>query len=126
MENTTTAIETILASVNPNRRESLEIALSLGAGVAMLSEIAAATRLARADTICLPEGRFEHLSRGKGWARKGRGDNAVWGERVNTGYRCTPGTWVIGSNDGYSRKDATTWKVRNVEVVPGTVWTIAE
>jgi hypothetical protein len=108
------------------RRESLRIAAELGADTATLRQLAAATRLRRGDTAILPAGRYAHLSWGRGWARKGRGENAVWGERTEAGnFRVGPGKWVVGSNDGFRRKETTSFNVRHVQVGEQT-WTIVE
>lgn len=75
-------------------------------------------------TITLPAHRFEGLSRGKGWARKGKGDSAEWGERTEKGYRVGPGRWTVGGSDGFSRKGEDTWTVEHI-TIDGKVWTIA-
>jgi len=75
-------------------------------------------------TILLPAGRYEGLSRGKGWARQGRGDSATWGEREDAGYRVGPGKWTVGSNDGFNRKEQTDWLVKHLKV-GDKVWTLA-
>ena len=92
---------------------------------ALFTELVRARRLSPKDTITLPPHRFEGLSRGRGWARKGRGENAVWGERKNTGgYRVGPGKWSVGATDGFTRKGSDEWVVKHVTV--GTeIWTVA-
>lgn len=87
-------------------------------------KLANAIRLARASSIVLPLGRYENLSRGRGWARKGRGNSVEWGEREAKGYRVGPGYWIVGSHDGYSRKDSEEWTVEHVQVGTET-WTVA-
>lgn len=106
------------------RRESLTMALALGASDAALETICDALRVARRNTIVLPRQHLETLSRGRGWARKGRGSTAVWGERVDGGYRVGPGRWTVGGNDGFSRKAETVWDVEHVTVGSET-WTVA-
>lgn len=106
------------------RKESLRIAIDAGASAVTLTELLNAVRVSRKPTIVLPSGRFEGLSRGKGWARKGKGENAQWGERVDKGYEVGAGRWSVGSSDGFSRKDATDWSVKNI-VVGDQTWTIA-
>lgn len=76
-------------------------------------------------TICLPPHRYEGLSRGRGWARKGRGANAEWGERTDGGYRVGPGRWTVGGNDGFSRKGEVIWTVEHIRVGEET-WTVAK
>lgn len=75
-------------------------------------------------TVELPAGKYEHLSRGRGWARKGRGDRVEWGDRVRDGYRVGPGRWTVGSTDGFARKSSTDWDVEHVQVGTQT-WTLA-
>ena len=132
---TETAIETVksrlerlghAATVTDKRLESLDIAHAAGVSDADFKRLAAATRLSRKDTVNLPPGRHENLSRGRGWARKGKGDNAVWGERIGDGdgYKVGPGTWSLGSTDGFRRKHEETWVVKHVQVGDQT-WTVA-
>jgi hypothetical protein len=79
-----------LEGISEQRLESLSIAHPL-VDDATFARLANALRLRRADTITLPAHRFEGLSRGRGWARKGRGASVEWGERVDGGYRVGPG-----------------------------------
>lgn len=111
-------------TVSDQRRESLAIALGLGADDATLARLRDATRLARRPTIILPPGRYEHCSRGRGWARMGRGSDVTWGERVDTGYQVGPGRWTVGSTDGFSRKKDVVWDVEHIAVGDQT-WTVA-
>lgn len=104
------------------RRESVIIAVRAGADWPTVKLIITAPRLSREDTIVLPPGRFEGLSRGRGWARMGKGSSAVWGEKASGGYRVGPGKWVIGSNDGFNRKDEVAWDVEHLKVGNET-WT---
>jgi hypothetical protein len=109
---------------NPKRIERLARAIELGATDAALEAICDAKRTSMTDTIVLPVQRYENLSRGRGWARKGRGSTAVWGERDDGGYRVGPGRWTVGGNDGFSRKGEDEWTVKHVTV--GTeIWTVA-
>lgn len=108
----------------PSRRESLSIAHNAGVTDNAFAVLASACRLDRKATIVLPQGKFERLSRGRGWARKGRGNDVVWGDREDNGYRVGPGRWTVGSNDGFQRKEQTDWDVEHV-IVGGTTWTIA-
>jgi hypothetical protein len=109
----------------PARIESLEIAVALGADEKTLVVLRDASRLCRNDTIILPAHRYESLSRGRGWARKGSGSSAVWGERADKGYRVSAGRWVVGATDGFSRKASDVWTVKHVRVGEAT-WTIAD
>ena len=113
-----------LLPLNSGRMESLRIASEAGADMATLTRIAAALRVAREPTIVLPMQRLEKLSRGKGWARKGKGSAAVWGEREDGGYRVGPGKWTVGGNDGFSRKGEDGWAVEHIAVGAET-WTLA-
>lgn len=110
--------------VSDTRRESLARALELGADKKTVERIRDAARLARKTTIVIPSGRYDHLSRGKGWARMGRGASVTWGERVDGGYRVGPGKWTVGSDDGFRRKSKLDWVVSHVQVGEQT-WTIA-
>lgn len=106
------------------RIESLHLAHAAGVDDDTFVQLAKAARLARKATIVLPAHRFEGLSRGRGWARKGTGDSAVWGERVEGGYRVGPGRWSVGGHDGFSRKGSETWTVTHIAVGADT-WTVA-
>lgn len=112
------------AEMSDKRRESVEIAHASGVDDATFVALVTALRCARKRTIVLPAHRLEAMSRGKGWARKGRGSDAEWGERVDGGYEVGPGKWTIGGNDGFSRKGEETWIVDHV-TVGGDVWTLA-
>ncbi len=114
-----------LPAPKPARAESLALAHAAGASDDTLRVLATAGRLARKESVVVPAHRFEGLSRGRGWARKGKGNDASWGDRVDGGYRVGPGRWVVGGDDGYSRKGQDEWTVRHV-TVGTTVWTIAD
>lgn len=116
--------ETNADPIHEGRAKSLARAVELGADDATLKVLCDAMRVNRAPTIVLPAHRYEGLSRGRGWARKGRGDSAEWGERTDKGYRVGPGTWTVGGNDGFSRKGETRWTVKHVAVGAET-WTVA-
>lgn len=123
----TQRLEAILAKfkdLHETRVESIKLAIELGADDDTLFAIAGAVRCSRKLTIILPAGRYEHLSRGRGWARQGSGSNAVWGERADVGYRVGPGKWVVGSTDGFNRKSSVNWTVKNINV-GDQVWTVA-
>ena len=110
--------------VTDERRENLARAAALGADRATLEALRDAARLKRAPYIVLPPHRFEGLSRGRGWARSGKGVAAQWGERVDSGYKVDPGRWCVGGSDGFQRKREDLWIVEHVQVGAET-WTIA-
>lgn len=118
-------IERLVPGATPTekRLESLTIAHPL-VDDATFAALVTAMNVARKDTVTLPVQRFENLSRGRGWARKGRGDSAVWGERTEKGYRVGPGRWTVGGQDGFSRKGEVAWTVKHVTIGTET-WTIA-
>lgn len=104
------------AQLTEARRETVRIAVRLGADVDALREIVTATRVSRSEAITLPAGRYAHLSRGRNWQRRNDGvfvDGAVG-----------PGKWTVGSTDGFNRKDKTAWTVIHVQVGAQT-WTAA-
>jgi hypothetical protein len=119
-------IETLCANreVSTKRQESLALAIAAGAPLSVLETLRDANRLAKSLTVVLPALRYESLSRGRGWARKGRGTAVTWGEHVEDGYQVGPGSWEVGATDGFSRKDKRTWTVKHVRVGDQT-WTIA-
>ena len=131
-DTTTSTTETEIAkivleagrAVSEVRLESLRKAIKLGATHEVLVMLATALRVGRKETVFLPAGRHEHLSRGSGWCRKGRGSDAVWGAREAPGYRCGPGRWIVGSSDGFHRNAEETYTARHVQV-GGETWTIA-
>lgn len=112
--------------VRHSRKNSLRIAIELGADDDALVRIRDAVRVSRKGdgTIILPPHHYENLSRGRGWARKGTGQGVTWGDRVDGGYEVSAGRWSIGGNDGFSRKDETIWDVKHIQVGSKT-WTIA-
>lgn len=111
--------------VSDTRKATLVSAIELGATDAALTKIRDARRVCRdSKTIVLPSQRYESLSRGRGWARMGKGPGAVWGERADGGYRVGPGRWTIGGNDGFTRKGEDMWDVSHV-AVGEQIWTIA-
>lgn len=131
--NTETATETTADRLNrlqvtpatEKRVESLTVANAAGVTDEVFREIATALRVKRdSESIVLPPHRYENLSRGRGWARLGKGARVTWGERVDGGYEVGPGCWDVGASDGFSRKDSATWTVKHV-TVGGATWTIA-
>ncbi len=68
-------------------------------------------------SVILPPNRFESLSKGRGWARLGKFDDAIWGVKVEGGYRVgRPGNWVVGGDDGFGRKREDSYKVARVKI----------
>lgn len=112
-------------TVSDPRLDTLRRAVSIGADEHTLALIRGAVRVSKSATIVLPANKLEGCSRGRGWARKGKGNSAEWGERVDGGYRVGPGKWSVGATDGFSRKRSDEWVVRNIKVGTET-WTIAE
>jgi len=110
-------------TIKPHELEALAIANSL-VNDKVFTQLATATHLSQEQTIVLPPGRYDHCSRGKGWARKGKGDNVTWGDRVKGGYEVGPGFWIVGSSDGFNRKSQLEWEVKHVQVGEQT-WTVA-
>jgi hypothetical protein len=101
--------------IGDGRCRALLLAASRGATPQDLRDIAEAVRTSTGDGITVPMHHYETLSRGRGWARLGRGEKAVWGERTEGGYRLRQeGRWVVGGHDGFSRRGETTWDVRVV------------
>ena len=49
--------------------------------------------------------RYGGLSRGKCWGRQGTGDAVRWADKSGSALYLTPGRWVVGSDDGFRRKD---------------------
>lgn len=94
------------AAPSEARCETLRLALIAGVDFSTFEKLATAGRV----------GPYDHLSRGKGWCRQGKGADAVWGKRDGSGYRVGPGDWVVGSTDGLRRKSSTPWKVEHVQV----------
>jgi hypothetical protein len=119
-------IEAVTAGhdVTEKRIEMLMRAIELGADIDTVETLRDADRISAKDSITLPFGRYEHCSRSKSWARLGKGDSVVWGERVDGGYAVsTPGSWTVGSSDGFNRKTTTSWRVRQIAVGSETWWT---
>lgn len=114
-----------ISAPSEKRLESLALATA-HVDDAVFTKLASAVRLKRnSETIVLPAHRYENLSRGRGWARQGKGDKAVFADRVEGGYECGKGRWSVGATDGFSRKDATEWNVSHVQVGEQT-WTVAD
>lgn len=126
-KNETLETRLLRMSIAPNdaRKETLRLAHEASVSDEVFADIASAVLVRRRGaTIILPGHRFENLSRGRGWARQGRGADATWGERVDQGYRVGPGRWTVGGNDGFSRKGEDVWTVKHLQV-GAHVWTVA-
>jgi hypothetical protein len=126
IEESAMELDTLIADkeVTDKRRGLLRRAIELGADDARLRRLRDAMRASDSETIVLPAHRFEGLSRGRGWARKGRGADVKWGTRVEGGYAVAPGLWSVGATDGFSRKRSNEWKVEHITIGAET-WTIA-
>jgi hypothetical protein len=111
--------------MTPARRASIARAIGLGADTETILRLRGVARLSQKITITIPAHRYEGLSRGRGWARLGRGQSVTWGDRVERGYRVGPGYWTVGGHDGYSRKGEDQWTVEHVMVGDET-WTVAQ
>lgn len=131
--NTGTTTETTAERLNrlqitpatEKRMESITLAHAAGVTDEVFREIATAMRVKRnSETVVLPPHRYESLSRGRGWARLGKGARVTWGERVDDGYEVGPGRWEVGATDGFTRKDSVAWTVKHL-LVGGETWTIA-
>lgn len=110
--------------VSDTRKETIGKAIALGADEAALIALREAVRVYRGPTIVLPPHRFALLSRGRGYARLGKGKDVVWGDRVDSGYQVGPGRWLVGGNDGFKRKGETSWVVEHLTIGAET-WTVA-
>lgn len=101
-----------------NKDAAIAVAKSLGKNEAVaLFESAAAVGVQGELAVVLPANRLEALKHGKGWARRGSGDDVTWGVRVEGGYRVTrPGKWTVGGNDGFSRKRQDAYTVTRVKI----------
>ena len=113
-----------VTDISDSRMQTLVLAHPL-VDDALFARIGCALRVSRRETIILPAHRYEGLSRGSGWARQGRGDTAVWGERTDGGYRVGTGHWTVGGHDGFERKASHDWVVAHVRVGAAT-WTTAD
>jgi hypothetical protein len=101
--------------ISDARCRALLLAASRGATPQDLRAIAEATRVSTGDGITVPAHHYETLSRGRGWARFGRGKEAVWADRVEGGYRLRlAGRWIIGGHDGFTRRGEDVWNVKCV------------
>jgi hypothetical protein len=81
--------------VADRRVATLRKAIEAGASPEVLVTLRDVARVASgSETIVLPAHRYEGLSRGRGWARMGRGTGVTWGERVDGGYRVGRGAVV--------------------------------
>jgi len=111
-------------NISEARMKLLEEANPLVANDEIFVKLAASVRISKNPTVTLPAHRYEGLSRGRGWARKGKGRSAVWGERCEGGYKVGPGNWEFGGHDGFNRKGSIHWEVEAVPVGQET-WLVA-
>ena len=100
------------------RGAAIAVAKSLGKYEAVaVFESAAAVGVQGELTVVLPPNRLESLSKGRGWARLGKFDDATWGVKCDGGYRVNrPGNWVVGGDDGFGRKREDSYKVARVKI----------
>ena len=100
------------------RDAAIAVAKSIGndEAVAVL-ESAAAVGVQGELSVVLPPNRLESLSKGRGWARLGKFDDATWGVKCEGGYRVNrPGNWAVGGDDGFGRKREDSYKVARVKI----------
>lgn len=110
------------------RMKSLTIAHGIGVSDDTFRAIADACRLGRGEFVRVPAGRYDHLSRGRGWCRGYTGEYAgTFAEKHSSGDYTIRGTgkWIVGSTDGFSREKRVTYRVRRIAVGDQT-WIIAE
>lgn len=100
------------------RDAAIAVAKSLGKDEAVaVFESAAAVGVQGELSVILPPNRLESLSKGSGWARLGKFDDATWGVKVEGGYRVNrPGNWLVGGDDGFGRKRGDSYKVARVKI----------
>lgn len=56
--------------------------------------------------------RYVHLSRGRCWGRMGTGSDVTWAPKSGSAVILpSAGKWVVGSDDGFRRKDQSTYTV---------------
>lgn len=101
-----------------NRDAAIAVAKSLGKDEAVaVLQSAVAVGVQGELSVILPPNRLEALSKGRGWARLGKFDDATWGVKVEGGYRVSrPGNWVVGGDDGFARKREDSYKVARVKI----------
>ena len=124
------AVDSMLSDILGSRKisdlrtESVRIAIQNGADRGTIEAIRDATLVARRATIVIPT-RYLLLSRGRGWARQGRGPEAIWGKQDGFGFRVGAGEWTVFSSDGFSRDVKVEWSVRHINVGTET-WSLAD
>jgi hypothetical protein len=110
-------IESIAAlDVTDHRKSILLSALEAGATEEDFTDILACKRLELGTSVVIPQHHLEGKARGRGWARKGKGAQAVWGERTENGYRVGAGVWTVGGDDGFTRKGEDRWTVKTLTI----------
>lgn len=105
-------------TVVSNRDAAMAVAKSLGKDEAVeVFQSAVSVGVQGELSVILPTNRLESLSKGRGWARLGKFDDATWGVKVEGGYRVSrPGNWVVGGDDGFGRKREDSYKVARVKI----------
>ena len=100
------------------RDAAIAVAKSIGNDDAVaVFESAAAVGVQGELSVVLPPNRLESLSKGRGWARLGKFDDATWGVKCEGGYRVNrPGMWAVGGDDGFGRKREDIYKVARVKI----------
>lgn len=100
------------------RDAAIIVAKSIGNDDAVaVFESAAAVGVQGELSVVLPPNRLESLSKGRGWARLGKFDDATWGVKCEGGYRVSrPGMWAVGGDDGFGRKREESYKVARVKI----------
>jgi len=96
------------------RKESLKLAFELGATEKTCRKILTAAKVARDGGTISIATRYGSLSRGKCWGRNKKTDE--WADKSDGTVYLTPGRWMVGSSDGFSRKEKAAWKVEKVSV----------
>lgn len=101
-----------------NRDAAIAVAKSLGKDEAVaVFTSAVAVGVQGELSVILPANRLESLSKGRGWARLGKYDDATWGTKAEGGYRVNrPGAWVVGGDDGFGRKREDSYKVSRIKI----------
>lgn len=101
-----------------NRDAAIAVAKSLGKDEAVeVFQSAVSVGVQGELSVILPPNRLESLSKGRGWARLGKFDDATWGVKVEGGYLVSrPGNWVVGGDDGFGRKREDSYKVARVKI----------
>jgi hypothetical protein len=124
-----TEMEPLLHSQVADREKRLTFILEaheLGATFKTLKALASAWRVSKKPSVEVPPGKFENLSRGRGWARLGSGQGVTWAQKLDNGnYKLDQeGKWHVGSTDGFKRKSDVEYVVK-FHPVGDKTWTTA-